>query len=477
MSESTQREGGGLAGGLFQRRPPDLPRREAVPAAVDLDDIQGNVLRGYSHPTAAYILLRVDDVPRARQLLARILPRVTPGTVWTDKPPATAIQVALTYAGLERVGVPAAILASFPDEFRQGMAARAESLGDRGASAPAQWESGLGTGEAHVMVTAWAVDNAHLDRVREELRQLGAAAGATTVVNETRCQALPEGRDHFGFVDGISQPAVRGTSVKGRPGDGQPNGRGRWRDVAPGEFVLGYVDEDGALPAAPAAPFDRNGSFMVYRKLQMHVATFRAMLAKAARHYPGGEEMLAAKIVGRWRDGTPLVASPDRPDPAIAGDPNRVNDFSYAGDKDGLRCPVGAHIRRAHPRDSEGFFGGKLTNRHRIIRRGRSYGPLLPDGMQEDDGSDRGLAFVCFNASIWRQFETIQRLWVDDGDPFQLGSDKDFLIGCPVDGTGKMTIPGKPPFFLAPQPRFVTMRGGEYLFQPSISALRWLAGL
>ena len=110
-----------------------------------------------------------------------------------------------------------------------------------------------------------------------------------------------------------------------------------------------------------------------------------------------------------------------------------------------------------NPRDAEGFFDGRLTNRHRIIRRGRPYGPELPEGVTEDDGVDRGLVFVCFNASIWRQFETIQALWIDDGDPFGLGADKDFLIGQPDGDAGKMTIPGHPPFFLKPQPRFVTV--------------------
>src|SRR5262249_18159820 len=202
------------------------------------------------------------------------MPRITSGLPWSGEPPATAIQVALTYPGLERLGVPASILATFPDEFREGMAARSEQLGDRGPSAPSQWESGLGTGEAHVLVTVWAVDRAHLDVVREELRQVGAAAGATTVVNETRAEALPKGRDHSGNADGIPQPAVEGTGVKGRPGDGQPDGGGGWRDVATGEFLLGYVDEDGEVPESPAPPFNRNGTFMVYRKLHMNVALF-----------------------------------------------------------------------------------------------------------------------------------------------------------------------------------------------------------
>jgi Dyp-type peroxidase family len=457
---------------ILASRPPNLPRRQREPAKVDLSDIQGNVLRGYTHPVATYIFLRVDDVTEGKALLASMLPRIISGEPW-QSPPPVALQIAFTYAGLAHVGVPPEILDTFPEEFRQGMAARAESLGDRGTNAPEHWEKGLGTGEAHVLLTVWAVDNAHLDAVREELRQVGATHGATTVINETRAEELPGGKDHFGFFDGISQPAVEGGGMKGRPGDGQPNGAGGWRDVATGEFLLGYVDEDESLPVAPAAPFDKNGTFMVYRKLQMDTAAFRRMIEAAGRAYPGGPEKLAAKIVGRWPDGSPLSLAPDRPDPSISRDPARINDFTYQDDPHGLRCPVGSHIRRCHPRDSEGFFGGRLTNRHRIIRRGRSYGPPLPEGRTEDDGQERGLVFVCFNASIWRQFETIQRLWVDDGDPFWLGGDTDPLIGCPKGPGSKVTIPGSPPFFVKP-PQLVTLRGGEYLFQPSISALRWL---
>ena len=263
-----------------------------------------------------------------------------------------------------------------------------------------------------------------------------------------------------------------------RPGDGQPDGAGSWRPVRTGEFLHGYEDEDGGLPEAPAPPFDRNGTFVVWRKLAMDVAAFRRFLVEQGGRYPGGADLLAAKLVGRWPDGTPLVRSPAQPDAALAADPARINDFTFAQDPDGRRCPLGAHVRRAHPRDSPGFFGGRLTNRHRIIRRGRPYGPPLAPRTLEDDGVERGLVFVCFNADIWRQFETIQALWIDDGDPFGLGPDKDFLVGEPGahDG-GKMTIQGDQPHFLRPQPRFVTVRGGEYLYRPSMTGLRALAGL
>ena len=163
MGATKQGPFGLLDANPFQR-PPNLPRRSREPATVDVADIQGNVLRGYSHPKAAYIFLRVDDVAKGKALLARMLPRITSGEPWGDKPPATTIQVAFTYAGLERMGVSREILHSFPEEFREGMAARAEALGDRGLNAPEHWEQGLGTGEAHVLVSVWAVDNEHLDR-------------------------------------------------------------------------------------------------------------------------------------------------------------------------------------------------------------------------------------------------------------------------------------------------------------------------
>jgi Dyp-type peroxidase family len=456
-------------------RPPNVPRREPRVSQIDLSDIQGNVLRGYTHPAAAYLFLRIVDVDAARALMRRMLPQVATAAPWRDGPPDTAMNVAFTFAGLRALGLREDVLASFPDAFRDGMAARAARLGDRGPSAPDAWEAGLGTGDAHVLVTVYAVDGEHLRAALAKIIGADADQNAVTLVHLQRAEALPGGRDHFGFFDGIAQPAVRGAGVQPRPGDGQPDGAGGWRELATGEVLLGYEDEDGTLPAAPLAPFDRNGTFVVYRKLAMDAAAFRRFIASEGERYPGGPRLLAAKIVGRWPDGTPLAVSPGSPDASVSSDARRINDFGYGDDPEGLKCPLGAHVRRANPREALGFFDGRLTNRHRLVRRGRAYGKPLAAGLAEDDGVDRGLVFVCFQADIWRQFETVQALWIDDGDPFGLGRDKDFLVGEPYGTEGKMTIQGHPPHFLKPQPRFVTLRGGEYLFQPSMKALRGLA--
>ena len=215
---------------------------------------------------------------------------------------------------------------------------------------------------------------------------------------------------------------------------------------------------------------------MVWRKLHQDVALFRRTLRDAAAAYPhGGEDALAAKIVGRWRNGTPLVTSPAMERAGFDAKREGANDFRYAdADLDGRRCPLGAHIRRSNPRDTLGF-AGKLSFRHRMIRRGMPYGDPLPDGVYEDDGKRRGLIFVCFNASISRQFESVQRQWLDDGNVFHLGRDTDFLLGAGLDEEGKMTVQGEPPFFFSPQAPFVHTRGGEYLFAPGITGLAAVA--
>jgi Dyp-type peroxidase family len=456
------------------------------PAPLELDDIQGDILRAYGNAFdhTSYLFFHVEDAASGRALLSGLLDRVTSAAPWTSGKPATTLNVAITYGGVRALAVGEAVAASFSAEFRAGMAARAHVLGDAGVSDPAGWDPGLGRGMAHLLCTVNAQDADGLDAALDQLREGMRTAGGVTIVHEEHARLLEGAREHFGYADGFAQPAVEGMSDEKARGGGVPEAEGRWRPLAAGEFVLGYEDEDSRvdpehrLPTAPATPLGRNGTYMVWRKLHQDVASFRRALAEASRLYEDGdEERLAAKVVGRWRNGTPLVRSPHAPQPGFHAGAPGANDFRYAGDDPGgRRCPIGAHIRRANPRDALGF-DGRLTFRHRMIRRGMPYGPPLPDGVTEDDGRERGLVFVCFQASISRQFEGVQTQWLNDGNLFRLGDDKDFLLGdSSAAGAGKMTIEGDPPFFLAGQRAFVVTRGGEYLFVPGMAALGALAG-
>jgi Dyp-type peroxidase family len=437
---------------------------------LELDAIQGIVLRGYRLPVGCYLYLQVADAAAGRDWIASIAGRVTTAAPWDTKP-ATVLNVAFSAAGLRALGVPQAVVAGFSAPFVQGMAARAAMLGDTGPSAPENWQHGLGGPKVHVLVMLAAATPAALTKQVKWLT--GGLGEALSVVARQDMAMLPGGTEHFGYADGFSQPDIEGAEAGPRTGLGAPAKRGTWRPIRAGEFVLGYPDEERVLPAAPH-PEDlaRNGSYLAVRILRQDVIGFRDMLTAAAKVFGGGEDLLAAKLVGRWPDGTPLDLSPQSPDPALAADPDRNNTFDYADDQQGYRCPIGAHTRRANPRLSMPF-DGKLVNRHRLVRRGLPYGPALPDGAAED-GVDRGVVFACFQADLQRQFEFIQSQWLNDGNAFGLGTDKDPLLGD-QDGTGKFTIHGKPPVFLAPLSRLVTTAGGEYFFAPGINGLAYLS--
>jgi Dyp-type peroxidase family len=441
---------------------------------LDFPNIQGFVVRGYRLPAAGYVFLRVEEPARARALLGEVIDQVITAERW-DVKPDSGINIALSYEGLRALGVPEPSLAAFPAEFRDGMASRAELLGDTGDSAPDQWEDCFRSREAHVLVMISAKDADALAERDTRIREAVARAGGASVVVTQTGGALPTGREHFGYADGFSQPAIDGSRFPDHPGAGAPAKDGAWRPIRAGEFILGYPDEQGALPAAPPPDeLSRNGSYLVYRKLRQDVAGFRRQLREAAALYRDGEELLAAKLVGRWRDGTPLDTRPGGEDKTLVEDKSRNNAFDYSGDPDGMRCPIGSHIRRMNPRLSMPFEG-KLVNRHRLIRRGITYGDPLPEGA-EDDGADRGVIFMTLQASLARQFEFVQAQWANTGNPFKIGDDQDPLIGPQdTDGPPKMTIPGRPPFFMGPLSRVVTMRGGEYYFAPGINGLRYLA--
>jgi Dyp-type peroxidase family len=456
--------------------------RGTAPAQVlELADIQGTVLRQRPSPyTGAYFLLRIDDPANGREMLRRLAPRVATATNWWDPPHRAWLNVALSHSGLRALGVPRASLDSFPPEFTAGMAARAATLGDLGDSSPRRWDAPLGSTDVHAALALYAPDDATLRSVLATAHQAHAGLPGVSVIYRIDTPQLPTGRTHLGFVDGIGEPDIEGSGVSDifqtgpdhygyLPGFGDP--------IRAGEFLLGYVNQLGQTTPMPQPDvLGRNGTYIAFRKLHVHVAAFRRYLHDNAAT-PEEEELLAAKMIGRWRSGAPLMLTPEHDDPALARDPNQVNDFSYhAQDPHGLHCPLGAHIRRMNPRDS---LADTIVDPgiHRALRRGATYGPVLPDGVLDDDGLERGIVFIFMGTELARQFEFIKSQWANDGNFAGLSTEKDPLIGA-NDGTGVFTIPQRPVRRRLQQiPRFMTTTGGEYLFMPGIRALNWLANL
>jgi Dyp-type peroxidase family len=280
------------------------------------------------------------------------------------------------------------------------------------------------------------------------------------------CHALPTETEPFGYKDGISHPAIEGSGIPGSNPKEQP--------LKAGELILGYPDEMGGTQKTVPEILGRNGTYVVFRKLHQRVADFRRFL-KSHSDGPEAEELMAAKMMGRWRSGAPLALCPFHDDPALGADPHRNNDFLFQQDDPmGFKTPCGSHIRRTNPRDAQ--IAG-MARIHRMIRRGTAYGPLLPAGVMEDDGADRGLMFAFVGAHLGRQFEFVQSEWINDGVFFGAGDDKDPITGSNSEGSG-FTVPRKPVRKrLHGIPQFVVTRGGEYCFMPGLRALQWLSAL
>ena len=436
-------------------------------AQLELDDIQSGVLRPRPAPyVATYIALRIDEQRAGRELMQRVSQVVTSAANPNSPLADTSVSVALTYHGFKALGVPQAALDTFSWEFRQGMTARASDLGDVGPSSPEHWEAPLGSSDVHVIIVAVSPDEAALEAAVARARNTYQQMTGITAIWRQNCHALPNEKEPFGYRDGISHPAIEGSGIPGSNPHEQP--------LKAGEFVLGYQDELGGIQKTEPEILGRNGTYVVFRKLHQRVADFRRYLKSNSTSHDD-EELLAAKMMGRWRSGAPLALCPFHDDPELGADPLRNNKFLFQEDDPaGLKTPGGSHIRRSNPRDAA--IAG-VARIHRMIRRGTAYGPLLPEGVLEDDGLDRGLMFAFVGAYIGRQFEFVQSEWINDGVFFGAGSDTDPIVGSNADGAN-FTLPRKPVRRRCQGiPQFVVTRGGEYCFMPSLRALRWLADL
>lgn len=443
---------------------------------LDLGDVQGLIVRGYTMPVARHVLMRVVSAGDARKGLGSLVdgddrrPQVTTGTPWAVKPDC-CLNLSITFAGLRALGVSEESLGSFPEEFAAGAVSRADRVGDVGPSAPSRWLPVFRDPGLHLVLSLFGQSQEAVNRATDDL-----LAGVTPGLSELcRLDAALLGRraDHFGYVDGISQPTIDSAPPSGVP-DGMP--------VAPtGEFLLGHASQfdQFTYPVPTPLTLGRNGSFAAFRMLAQDVDAFHELLAEQSRRTGMSVELVAAKMCGRWRNGTPLVLSPttDTPDPPLA--PDELNDFDYVGrfgDERGERCPVGAHIRRMYPRGSR--VANDSGHKHRIVRRGLTYGPAH-DPSRPGDGHERGLLGLFIGVSLKDQFEFIMREWANDGlfAP-GLGRSKDPLLGAGEGADGRLPVPG--PMgrtVLTDLPRLVTTRGGAYCFLPSVTGIRYIASL
>ena len=435
---------------------------------LEFDDIQYFLILRPRALAARYEFLTFRQPAGGRAWLMGMIEKVRSAKgVGANQSDTRWVTVAFTWNGLGALGVNEASLATFPEEFRQGMAARAEILGTTGANHPDHWEGGLADSDLHAIVVLFARDVAERERCAREHKEYVSQCAGVEVLSALDLEAIPpfdHAHEHFGYRDRLSQPVIEGTGEVPTPGSGQP--------IKPGEFFLGYPDETGLLAPLPHPEIlSRNGSYLAYFRLQEHVGTFRDFLQQHGKTAEE-QELVAAKLMGRWRSGAPLALAPKKDDPELGKDMQRNNDFNYGTmDPHGYACPVGSHIRRMNPRDT-----AENMQRRKMIRRGGTYGPPLPEGAPED-GVERGIAAFIGCASLVRQFEFAMNVWANDPNFKELENERDPIFGT-QDGTYDMTIPKRPiRMKFKGLPAFTTVRGGAYFFLPGLKALRYLATL
>ena len=521
-------------------------------AKMESSEIQSLVFGGLGFlPFGVCLLYRLSDSQHEAQAFIK---KVTPHVAFNDGrrlQSDAVISIGVGPDALAKLGLPADCLKGFPAAYLGGMPARARIVGDVDENAPDKWSWGAdelldltiliyGTSSEAVRnldakIQAWAASHQAKERYRIDLVKVEEAGTKT---------------EPFGFVDGISQPLIRGTYKSLRKPDSI-------HIVEPGEFLLGYPDNRGLIPPGPTlsplldphnrlpiaadehdfatnivnAPREigRNGTFLVIRQLAQDVEGFRAYCREEAARlhkrlappYRIDEEFIGAKLVGRWKDGSSLVRHPYKPKGEEVSGEERLralhhhapselksdakhapiaektvsrpttnpkegspiegaarssraddNDFLFGEeDPEALRCPYGAHIRRANPRDS--FDPGSkeqidISNRHRLLRVGRFYEPKY--------GEKPGLLFMCLNGNIERQFEFIQQSWLDSPSFHGLSGEQDPLVGGDKSCTGFVIPTRDGPVRLKPLKRFVTTLGGGYFFLPGKRLLQFLGG-
>lgn len=500
---------------------------------LKLGNIQGNILGGFNKDFQNFLFLKFKSTEKGRAWISEITdsdmgvanssskevlkfnaqfkalkargitkPETIIRSAWTN--------LAISWAGLKALGVPDRTLNKFPADFIEGMAARKTLVGDLGKSDPSRWTAPFGPGDIHAILSVAADDLNDLNNRIAVIKVKQEFINGVVVLHEQegRVRSDEPGHEHFGFLDGVSQPGIRGIT---RPDDplSNPNQGHPGQDLLwPGEFVLGYPTQiptakngvDGLNPdpgptSVSGPRWTRDGSYLVFRRLAQDVPAFRKQVKALANASGLMEDLMGAKLVGRYKSGCPIEKRAFQPEPftpanidpgianpALAKSDTLNNNFEFGEDEDGKICPLSAHIRKAYPRDEQ-IIGvpheadsESETQTHRLLRRGIPFGASFdqPSDKGGGAGEARGLLFVCYQKSIEQQFELVQSQWVNDTNfpPFPTGvtPGEDPIIAQSLSGTFQLD-PTKPNIGVD---HFVTTTGGEYFFAPSIAALRKL---
>jgi Dyp-type peroxidase family len=477
----------------------------SIAPALELDDIQGDMLTGMQKNAELFLFFKITDAARfkatVRQHLVHQLTstrRVHQREQIVDRsrrlgdPPGQqwlGLNLGFTKDGLTQLLGPRR--PTMGEAFERG-AAHPDTVKLLNDPPPETWVDGFLSDRIDgVLLIAGpnpAVVTYHGNSLRRRLE-----GGAKLVYSEmgTVRPGRDRRREHFGFTDGISQPGIRGLTAMSRPRSAPEQGLPGQDLVWPGEFVLGYPGQSQGYPDKPGpvaplpAPWARNGSYMVFRRLEQRVPEFRSFVAARGAGLGMHPELLASRMVGRWPSGAPLELAPLADNAALGANDMRNNDFNYADDPFQRACPYAAHIRKMNPRDD--LPAGDALS-HRIIRAGIAFGPEVMPGETETRHS-RGLLFVCYQASIERQFEFLQARYADNSD---------FVSGKRRPGDGSPVVPGYDPIvgqapddaartMDEPVPnypvgnrrstldlpeQFVRVTAAGYFFMPSLSALR-----
>lgn len=455
-----------------------LPQRQEVPAAtVEMSDVQANLLRGFGADKAFHFHLRFPDPDRARRFIAEL--RITPGS---DKPAerGTCLNIGFTHEGLKALGLPSTLLDAFPEAFREGPARRARQVGDTDESDPRHWRFGGTDGPSvHAVVSVHCRPGTDAGEPLASMNALIKRHGVEALDPQEggnlyahKGEALPDRKVHFGYRDGISQPRIPGVHDMPRNGPGAT--------AVPGDFLLGseYLNSRGGRYIGALPPeLAHNATYAAYRVVEQKVWEFDDWLERTASNHDEEPELVAAKLMGRWKNGTPLT-SHDKPMPDDALDMVDLDNFDYVSplatedDRSGLRCPIGAHVRRLNPRS--GMVLGVPWGRQ-VVRRGLPFGPAYVHP-QRDDVS-RGLVGMFMCGDLEAQFEFLLGVWGrQDLSSFGLRNTQDPLTGTSPHGTSfTFRSPSAGKDITVQVPPLTRTTGSLYLLMPGLCGLEWIA--